>query len=34
MECYCPGFMAMFYLFCGWALAMITVVATKYRHKG
>ncbi len=33
MECYCPGYMALFYLLCGWALAMITMLATFYRNR-
>lgn len=33
MDCFCPGYMALFYLFCGWALAMITVLATYYKFK-
>jgi hypothetical protein len=31
MDCYCPGFMALFYVLCGWAIAMLTMIATDYR---
>ncbi len=33
MDCYCPGIMVLFYVFCGWSLAMITMLATFYRSR-